>query len=106
MHYIVSYIKGVVNSFLCDIGKILTAKAKFNVKLPFSKDVHDTHFKSTDADYFFPKDFKYMIQRHSCVPEINTLEEFRDTFQEKNNLIIGKDGNFSIKLAEKILKRV
>jgi hypothetical protein len=47
-----------------------------------------------------------MIQRHSCVPEINTLEEFRDTFQEKNNLIIGKDGNFSIKLAEKILKRL
>jgi hypothetical protein len=57
MHYIISYIKGVVNSYLCDIGKILTAKERFNVKLPFSKDVHDTHFKSTDADYFFPKDF-------------------------------------------------
>jgi hypothetical protein len=47
-----------------------------------------------------------MIQRHGSVPEINAFKKFNDTFQGKNNLVIGKDGNFSIKLAEKILKRV
>jgi hypothetical protein len=46
-----------------------------------------------------------MIQRHGGVPEINTLEEFNDTFQENYNLVIGKDGNFSVKLTKKMLKR-
>jgi hypothetical protein len=57
MYYLVSFINGIVNSFLFDIGEIITAKLQFNTNLPFSKDVHDTHAESTDADYFYPKDF-------------------------------------------------
>lgn len=57
LFYLVSYINGVVNSFVCDIGKIYTAKERFNLKIPFSKGVHDSHGKSTDVAIFFPKDF-------------------------------------------------
>jgi len=57
MYYIVSYLNGIVNSFLLDIGEIFTAKLQFNTNVPFSKEVHDTHGTSTDSEYFFPKDF-------------------------------------------------
>jgi len=56
MYYLVSYIKGIVNSFLCHTGEIFTAEKEYNLDLPFSKEVHDTHGKHTDADYFFPQD--------------------------------------------------
>jgi hypothetical protein len=35
-----------------------------------------------------------MIQRHGVVPEINILEKINDSFQEKINLMIDKDGDF------------
>jgi hypothetical protein len=47
----------IFNSFLLHYGKILTAKEPFDMLEPFSKAKHDTHFKSTDKDYRFPKDF-------------------------------------------------
>jgi hypothetical protein len=57
MYYIVSIINGVLRSFLLDSGIFVTAKKSFNTNLPFTKDVHDTHFKSTTGDIFFPEDF-------------------------------------------------
>jgi hypothetical protein len=57
MYYLVSFINGVFNSFLLSFGKILTAKDKYDLSKPFTKHIHDTHFKSTDNDYFFPNDF-------------------------------------------------
>ena len=49
--------KLLFNSFLLHYGKILTAKEPFDMLKPFNKDKHDTHAKSTDNDYSFPKDF-------------------------------------------------
>lgn len=77
LFYIVSYIKGVVNSFLFDIGKIYTAKEKFNIKIPFSKEVHDSHGKSTDAAYFYPKEFN---EANLGVP---ITKQMFDEFNEK-----------------------
>jgi len=57
MYYIISVINGVVNSFLCKEGEIFTAKDKYDLNKPFTKEIHDTHGTSTDNDYFFPKDF-------------------------------------------------
>ena len=54
---LISMINNVFNSFLLKGGKIITAKEKFNMDKPFTKDVHDTHLYSTDDDYFIPKDF-------------------------------------------------
>jgi hypothetical protein len=53
----ISLINGVFNSFLMDIGEIITAKLPFDMKMPFLKEKHDTHFKSTDDDYLYPDAF-------------------------------------------------
>lgn len=57
MYYIISILHGKLYSFFLDIGKILTAAKPYNTKLPFSKDVHDSHLKSTIGDIMFPEDF-------------------------------------------------
>lgn len=53
----ISLINGVFNSFLLEIGKIFTAKLPFDMKIPFVKEKHDTHFTSTDDDYLYPDAF-------------------------------------------------
>ena len=50
----VAVLEDEISCFLFETAFIRTAKEKFNTNLPLSKDVHDTHLKSTDADYFFP----------------------------------------------------
>ena len=57
MYFLVSCINGIINSFLLDDGKILTAKEKFDMELPFTTDKHDTHVKSTEKYYTFKHDF-------------------------------------------------
>ena len=81
MYYAVSYIKGVVNSFLWDFGEIFTAKTKFNTDIPFSKEVHDTHGESTDADYFYPKEF------NESNLDIPITEKMLEDFYEKCKII-------------------
>ena len=97
MYYLVSYINGMINSFLFDIGEIITAKSKYNVKIPFSKDVHDTHAESTDADYFFPKDFN---EANLDVPITKTL---LDEFMTKCRIICSGITNVFIANKDKIL---
>ena len=48
MYYIISCINGVINSFLLDNGKITAAKEKFDLNIPFTKEKHDSHLKSTE----------------------------------------------------------
>ena len=57
MYYIVSCIDGVISSFLLDDCKILTAAESFDMDKPFTKAKHDTHVKSTRADFTIKKDF-------------------------------------------------
>lgn len=57
IYYMVSCIKGIVNTFVLDNGKILTAKEKYDLKTPFTKEKHDTHFKSTEKDFTIANDF-------------------------------------------------
>ena len=58
MYYIISVINGVLSGFFLESGDFITAAKPFNTIKPFSKDVHDTHFKSTKEDIFFPEAFK------------------------------------------------
>jgi len=81
LFYLVSYINGVVNSFIWDFGKIYTAKTQFNTNVPFSKEVHDSHLKSTDANYFFPKEFN---EANLGVP---ITKQILDDFNEKCRII-------------------
>lgn len=97
LFYLVSYIKGVVNSFLFDIGKIYTAKEKFNIKIPFSKEVHDSHLKSTDASYFFPKEFN---EANLGVP---LTKQIIDEFNEKCRIICRSINKVFVANKDKIL---
>jgi len=66
IHYMISYIEGVFNSFLFDTGLIYTGKELYDIDKPFTKDKHDTHLKSTDNDYYYPKDLeKYDNIKHN-----------------------------------------
>ena len=57
IYYMVSCIKDIVNTFVLDNGDILTAKEKYDLKTPFTKEKHDTHFKSTEKDFTIADDF-------------------------------------------------
>ena len=67
LYYLVSYTNKIVNCFLLDFGKILTARDPFDMLEPFTKDKHDTHFDSTTGDIFYPEKFT-----HSHISLFNT----------------------------------
>ena len=46
-----------IDSFILEDGiRILTAKEPYNMNLPFQKELHDTHIKSSGGDYFLKND--------------------------------------------------
>jgi hypothetical protein len=55
IYYMVAILEGELSCFILDIGNVRLAAKPYNLDMPYTKDVHDTH--STDADYFFPYDF-------------------------------------------------
>lgn len=57
LYLAITLVNNVFNSFLLDIGHIITANLPFNTDIPFTTDVHDSHSRYTDNDYFFPNDF-------------------------------------------------
>ena len=67
LYYLVSYTNKIVNCFLLDFGKILTARDPFDMLEPFTKDKHDSHFDSTTGDIFYPEKFT-----HSHISLFNT----------------------------------
>jgi hypothetical protein len=79
MYYMVAVLEGNISYFLLDVGKIITAKKEYNLNLPFSKDVHDTHLGSTDADYFFPQ---HLTLENISLETQNSLEYIQKTILE------------------------
>jgi hypothetical protein len=52
-----SLIDSTYNTYMLDWGRIFTAKLPFVLDDFNNKEIHDTHRKTTDDDYFFPLDF-------------------------------------------------
>lgn len=75
MYYMVAILEGELSCFILDFGKILTAKYAFNLDVPFSKGVHDTHLGSTDFDYFYPNDL--------TLENISILDDNKDIIKKK-----------------------
>lgn len=73
---VVSYINNIPSSFILEEGiRVLTALEPYNMNLPFTKEIHDTHIKSSGGDYFLLTDYKNLhITREKCDFIIN---EFR-----------------------------
>ena len=67
---------------MCDLGRIFTAKKEYIQEDWNNTDIHDTHMKSTDKDYFFPEDFNNInLNRH----DIN-----KDTINNQTLFILSK----------------
>ena len=84
----IAILEGEISSFIFETSKIITAKKSYNLDLPLSKDVHDTHMDSTDADYFFPKDLD--------IPENNKatiMLGIRKIAKYLTNILIGSCNN-------------
>jgi len=88
VYFMIAILEGEISSFVLETAKILTAKKPYNLDLPLSKDVHDTHMDSTDADYFFPKDLD--------IPENNKatiMLGIRKIAKYLTNILIGSCNN-------------
>ena len=95
IYYIVAILEGEISCFFLDKGKILTAKDPYNIDVPFSKGVHDSHLDSTDADYFFPNDLIQenisSLKKDSYSENIfdTILEGIREIAKGISNIVIG-----------------
>jgi hypothetical protein len=87
--FIVSYINKKVDSFILEEGiRILTAKEPYNLNLPFHKEVHDTHIKSSGGDYFLKEDYKNLnitiTQCNSIIDEFRKISKILEKILKNN----------------------
>jgi hypothetical protein len=90
MYYMISYIEKVFNSFLMDCGNILTAYLPYTTDLPFIKEIHDSHLKSSENDYFYPE-------------ELEKYDNIKENKKQLNLNIFHKDIKIICKTLSKIL---
>lgn len=92
--FVVSYINKKINSFILEDGiRILTAKEPYNMDLPFQKEVHDTHIKSSGGDYFLKNDSEdYKNLQITLQQRDKIIKEFKIISKILENIFI-KDSN-------------
>lgn len=57
MYYLYTFDGKKKEGFLHKIGEIAVAKEKYQLKDYNNPNIHDTHFKEMEKDYYFPQDF-------------------------------------------------
>ena len=76
VNFIISYINKKIDSFILNDIIICTAKEPYNMDLPFKKDIHDSHFKSSGGDFFLHRDYKNLhITHQQCDIIINQFKK-------------------------------
>jgi len=91
--FVVSYIHKKINSFILEDGiRILTAKEPYNMELPFQKEVHDTHIKSSSGDFFLKnnsEDYKNLqitlSQRDEIINEFKKISKILEKMLQNDN---------------------
>lgn len=90
MYYLISYIDNIFNSFLLEEGDILTASQPYNTNKPFTKEIHDTHQKNSNDDYFFPKDLENeknkKIDIENYVKQMRNIMKCASRILKNNNM--------------------
>lgn len=90
VNFVISCINKKIDSFILNDIIICTAKEPYNMDLPFRKDVHDTHFKSSGGDFFLNRDYKNLHITHTqCNAIINEFEKISKILKN----ILQKDNN-------------
>lgn len=66
--FLASIINSTFSAYMLDFARILTAKLPYQQSNWNNPDIHDTHLKSSDRDWFFPDDF---TNSNITTPETN-----------------------------------
>jgi glutathione synthase/RimK-type ligase-like ATP-grasp enzyme len=82
-YFMISIINNVFKSYLLETGKILTAKLPYIEDDYLNKDIHDSHVKSTECDYFFPED----LIKHKSVQNMSEFYKIMDKIRIIFNII-------------------
>ena len=83
-YFIPSIINGIFKVYYLDICRIYTAKLPYRAKNYYNTNIHDTHLKSTKADFFFTKSKYYFRQ--------NNIDIFHNDLNKQN---IGIEINYN-----------
>jgi hypothetical protein len=83
-YFIPSIVNGHFKVYYLDICRIYTAKLPYREKDYYNADIHDTHLKSTKADFFFTKSKYYFRQ--------NNIDIFHNDLNKQN---IGIEINYN-----------
>lgn len=71
------------------IVRILTAKKPFNLQQPFTTAKHDSHIKSTGADYFLDIDYDKLHiteqQKNHIMQDFSKVCKILFTYLEQSN---------------------
>lgn len=90
--FVVSYINKKIDSFILEDGiRILTAKEPYNLNLPFQKEVHDTHIKSSGGDFFLRKDYKNLnitiTQCNDIIKEFTKISKIMENILKQDTSV-------------------
>ena len=82
--FLASIINGEFSAYMLDFGRILTAKLPYQHGDWSNQDIHDTHLKSSDKDWFFPDDFTNtnITTLDMDKPEMVNSKLINDIFQQ------------------------
>ena len=89
-NYSYSYIRGKSNNILLNDIMICTAKEPYSTDVPFRKEVHDTHFKTTGGDFFLEKNYKQLhitiTQRDYIIREFNKIANILENIMKRDTI--------------------
>jgi len=99
MYYLISYINNNFNTFFLENGKILTALYPFTLTKPFTKEVHDTHFDTTDGDILVPEAF---LEKDLSVKNI----EYSDIIKQMRTILSAISSNINLEKSKLLYDNV
>jgi hypothetical protein len=96
--FIIAIVNNTVKSYLLDTMLFRTAKLPFTLTDFNNSDIHDTHFKSTAKDWYFPDDFTTENMGVVITPDIidKLWKDIREIMRKIT--IVALDGNNHIRL--------
>jgi hypothetical protein len=93
IYLIITYINSVVKTHLFPDSYIWTAAKPFVLERFHNKEIHDTHYKSTDDDYLFSSDFNTENMGRTITAEmkIKLLEDIQSIMDKVNQVLVYGD---------------
>jgi hypothetical protein len=88
VNFIISYINKKIKSFILDDINICTAEEPYSTDIPFRKEVHDSHFKSTGGDFFLNENYEQLhitiTQRDYIISEFNKIAKILENIMKRD----------------------